>query len=385
MKKIAIILILISGIFLVEACKKAETDPKLDVSQSVTPTITSPADGSSFVLTKENAGEEIKIVWTAATYNLDDLASTSYLLQLLFNHPEDGDMAVDLISTPDLSYTTTKGALNAALLAAGMEGGTEVSAEFKVSASLKSYDDGKTIQSTVLGSSPVSATIVPYENKLVYLPIYMLGSGTSVGWDNAAALEMPHLGEGLFARVETLTAGADQFVKFISDLGAWAPQWGTDDTGTSEDGPLVYRPTEDVPDPSGIPVGDLSGPYYVEADTALLTYNIYLTSGELFLVGDASNAGWDAGNGIQFTEDPAHVFTLTTDLKAEGGMKFLEVSGSWAPQWGTNETGTGESGMLVYRPTESTPDPSNIPAPAVAGSYTIVVDMTTMMYTITAN
>lgn len=128
----------------------------------------------------------------------------------------------------------------------------------------------------------------------------------------------------------------------------------------------------------------VNGNYYIEADTVNLTYKTYLTSGDLYLVGDASNAGWDNANGIQLTEESAHVFTLTTDLKAEGGLKFLEVSGAWAPQWGTNENGTATSGMLVYRPTEGDPDPSNIPAPSAAGSYKITVDMTTMMYTIEA-
>ena len=120
------------------------------------------------------------------------------------------------------------------------------------------------------------------------------------------------------------------------------------------------------------------------ADTLSLLYETYKTSGQLFLVGDATPAGWDAGAAIAFTQSSPHIFTLTTTLNAAGGMKFLEVQGAWAPQYGTNEKGTNKKGLLVYRPTESVPDPPNIPAPSAAGQYTITVDQTTMQYTIVA-
>ena len=111
-----------------------------------------------------------------------------------------------------------------------------------------------------------------------------------------------------------------------------------------------------------------------------------LTSGELYLVGDATPAGWDNAAGIPFEQDAEELtkFTLVTSLNAEGGMKFLEVSGEWAPQWGTNDEGTAQSGTLVYRPTENVEDPPNIPAPGTAGEYLIEVNLQTMSYTITA-
>jgi len=63
-----------------------------------------------------------------------------------------------------------------------------------------------------------------YESVVLIPPIYLLGDGTSAGWDNTKALEVVHIGDGgQFAIVEHLTAG--KFIKFIADLGAWAPQW----------------------------------------------------------------------------------------------------------------------------------------------------------------
>lgn len=145
---------------------------------------------------------------------------------------------------------------------------------------------------------------------------------------------------------------------------------------------MVYRPTEDEPDPVAIPVPLVAGDYYIEVDTVGLTYKTFLTSGELYLVGAATAAGWDAAAGLPFTEVEDHIFEITTSL-TDGGMKFLEVLGEWAPQWGTDATGTGDGGPLLYRPTEDVPDPAEVPSPG-SGTFTIRVDLTTISYTITA-
>lgn len=224
MKNIAILIFLISGIVLLDACEKAKTDPKLDMSTAVKPEITEPADGSTWVLTEENADEQITFTWSAAQYNLTDLATTSYLLQMETSG-EDFDDGFELISTIETSYTTTVGGLNATLLNLGYTGGTTGTVNFRVTASLKSYDDGKAISGTMLDSDVVSTTITAYEDQIFVKPIYLIGSATSIGWDNTNALPMAWLADGRFARVETLTGGTDQAFKWISVLTQWAPQW----------------------------------------------------------------------------------------------------------------------------------------------------------------
>ena len=381
MKKLIIIFLVAIGISYLTSCEEETKDPVLDISQTVLPGISNPADGASFILTKEEAGNVMtSFEWSQTQYNLTNLEVTNYILQMdlagnAFAEP------IDLVNTKGTSFEITVGTMNNTLL-----GVMELSAdephslEFRV----RSFINQTTEYSDVF-SAVISITVTPYEEAVFVKPIYLLGSGTTIGWDNTLALPMQHIGSGKFARVETLTPGTDQFIKFISVLGAWAPQWGTDATGTSEAGPLVYRPDEQTADPPAIPFPEgESGDYYIMADTATLVYETFLTSGSLFLVGDATPAGWDAGAAIAFTEGPDHVFTITTNLNASGAMKFLEVQGAWAPQWGTNDKGNAKKGLLVYRPTESVPDPPSIPAPSTAGSYKITVDMTTMQYTIEA-
>jgi hypothetical protein len=293
------------------------------------------------------------------------------------------DGAKELYNTQDLSFETIIYKFNNTLISMGMATDSTGDIDLRVVGGISGADYTK------VSSEIITLTVTPFEPPTPSIPteklIYLLGDATPVGWDNVNALPMASLGEGRYARVEKLDPGAGDWFKFISVLGFWAPQWGTDATGTPESGPLVYRPDEVTPDPDAIPVPLVAGNYYIEADTINLEYKTFLTSGELYLVGDATPVGWDNAAGLPFTEDPdtAHIFTITTDLNADGGMKFLEVLGEWAPQWGTNENGTAEEGNLIYRPTESVPDPVNIPAPGTAGQYKITVDLRKLTYTVT--
>lgn len=381
MKNLNIILTALIGISLMTSCEKDQKDPKLDMSLTVAPVITSPANGAAYILLKEQADTTLMTCeWTATQYNLDDLENTKYVLQMDLAGNNFTD-PIDLVSTQETSTVTTVGQFNNLLLGV-MELTPDESHALELR--VRSFINQVTEYSDVY-SEVVTINITPYDDQVIVKPIYMLGSGTTIGWDNNAALPMQHIGGGKFARVETIATGADMYVKFISVLGAWAPQWGTDAAGTTESGILVYRPTESVPDPPAIPfLTAEAGDYYIMADTLNLVYETFLTSGNLFLVGDATPAGWDAGAAIAFTESAPHVFTLTTNLNAGGGMKFLEVQGAWAPQWGTNDKGNNKKGVLSYRPNETVADPPSIPGPAEAGQYTITVDMTTMMYTVEA-
>lgn len=381
MKKLIIIILAAIGISYLVSCEKEVKDPKLDISQTVLPGISTPSDGAAFVLVKEEAGNIMSsFEWSRTEYNLANLENTKYILQMDLAGNSFAD-PYDLVSTQGTSFSITVGSMNNILLGVlELSGGEVYSLQFRVRSFINQVTDYSDVY-----SSAVTISVTPYEEIVYVKPVYLLGSGTTVGWDNTKALPMEHMGSGRFGRVETVTTGADQYIKFISMLGFWAPQWGTDATGTSAAGPLVYRPDEQTTDPPAIPfLEGESGDYYIIADTLGLTYETYLTSGNLFLVGDATPAGWDAGAAIAFTEGPDHVFTITTNLNASGGMKFLEVQGAWAPQWGTNDKGNAKKGLLVYRPTESVPDPPSIPAPSTAGSYKITVDLTTMQYTIEA-
>jgi hypothetical protein len=341
-----------------------------------------PADGGAYVLLKDDVLNDFDtFIWTSAIYSLPSLETTKYTIQFDIADSNFKNVAALYNATaPTVSYTPTVGEMNEKVLALGAVAGEATNFSFRV----KSFINNETSYTDAY-SDVLTLTITPFEDIVATKRIHLLGSGTTVGWDNLAALPMTEIEDGKYAIVDHLTPGADQFIKFISVLGQWAPQWGTDAAGTWDEGILVYRPDETVTDPPAIPVGDVEGNYYIEADTINLTYRTILTSGELYLVGGGTIVGWDAAAAIPFTQDPDTLtkFTIVTSLLAEGGMKFLEVQGAWAPQWGSYDGGPN-GGTLSYRETESVPDPPEIPVPGSAGEYLITVDMTKMKYTFKA-
>ncbi|MBC8488989.1 MAG: SusF/SusE family outer membrane protein [Bacteroidetes bacterium] len=386
MKNIILIFTAALGIVLFfSSCEKNDNEPKLNLESSVASEITTPENGATYVLTLADSANPFVVDWTATTYSISEGATLplpTYSLQMVFADSS-FDGAKELYNTQNFFFETIIYKFNNALYSMGMAADSTGDIDLRVVGGISGADytqvSSEIITLTVTTFEPPEPP--PVDKKLIYL----LGDATPVGWDNVDALAMAHLGEGRYARVEYLDPGIGEWFKFISILGLWAPQWGTDDTGTPEGGPLVYRPDEGTPDPPAMPVPTVAGNYYIEADTANLEYKTFLTSGELYLVGDATSVGWDNTAGLPFTEDPdtAHVFTITTNLNADGGMKFLEVLGEWAPQWGTDQSGTAEEGDLIYRPTESVPDPTNIPAPGTAGQYKITVDLRKLTYMVT--
>ncbi len=291
-------------------------------------------------------------------------------------------------------------------------------------------------------------------------PVYLLGDATTVGWDNNNALEMEHVGDGVFEIVADIVEGP--YIKFISVLGQWTPQWGTDETGTSLSGPLVYQASDSDPDVEIAIPAPLPGQYLIQADTVNLVYNItplfdtftltfnvsnedgiavddatimlhgntiyepgeYVIEGlteenvsytiwrtgyanqsgslqieqnteiaitlaslpsgnsNVYLLGDATSVGWNNESALLMNHLGNGIFEIVTEIiNQEGYIKFISVLGEWAPQWGTNETGTSVSGPLVYRPIPDVPDPVNIPAP-VPGTYRISADVMNLEYSI---
>lgn len=379
MKNIKYIFLFILGLSVLYACKKPDSEPVLDNSNIVKPAISSPDNGGVYVLLKAEADSVFaKFEWSETVYNLSNLETIKYTLQM--DIADSNFMNItSLGTTSELTLSPTVSQINDKALAKGVAAGEARDFSFRV----LSYINNETTYSDAY-SDVITLMITPYEDVVQTKAIYLLGSGTTVGWDNVNALMMTELEGGTYAIVDHLTPGADAYIKFISVPGQWAPQWGTDASGLPEAGPLIYRPDETVADPDAIPVGDVEGNYYIVADTVGLTYTTILTSGELFLVGGGTTVGWDAAAAIPFTQDPDTLtkFSIVTSLLAEGGMKFLEIQGEWVPQWGSYDGGIS-GGTLSYRENETAADPPEIPVPGTAGEYLIIVDLGKMKYTFT--
>ena len=178
----------------------------------------------------------------------------------------------DLVNTTDTVFRITQAALNTRLLDMGIVADTTAPMEFRVRSFLTDASPA-----TFVYSTPLAVSIRTYDMVIIVKPIYMLGGGTSVGWNNMAAIQMYHITGGRFAVVDRLTP-TQWAIKFISRRGHWEPQWGAGPGGTAFAGPLAYRPTGADPDPPPIDTRGLpeAGDYRVVADTLALTYTLSL-------------------------------------------------------------------------------------------------------------
>jgi hypothetical protein len=131
----------------------------------------------------------------------------------------------------------------------------------------------------------------------------------------------------------------------------------------------------------------------IDAVTETYTFNVKAAGAadpEMYMLGDGCSAGWDNTAALAM-EGTGGVYTITTDLMlgddngnpVNGNIKFITTLGQWAPMYGTEADADPYSGVLVYRETESDPDPSTIPV-EVAGTYLITIDINNLTYTVEA-
>ncbi len=362
MRKIGIILSLI-GLVYIYSC---ERDPGvvLDTGDFKAPSITSPTDASSIVLTADAEDSTLIFTWETADYGLD-LATTYYLEA---DHPDSNFVhAVEVLNSIIDSAEISMGDFNLIMLEdLGLPFGEESNVEMRVRASVNENVND-------LVSSSVTLAVTPYSTAPP--PPYILGNGTRAGWNNNNALEMLYQGDGVFYIIDSLFSGTDVYIKFIAELGKWAPQWGQE-SGTWDQGTLKYRPTDSDPDPPAIPAPPTSGIYKVTFDSKNLTYSV--EEAGLFILGDATTAGWDNNAALPMSAVDPFRFSIITDLTGGAMVKFISKLGSWQPQYG------GADGELQYQETPGDPEPPPITVSGGDGTYRVTADIKEMTYSIEA-
>lgn len=368
MKKIVNIILAFAALTMLWSCEDDPRDPVIDYAGA--PVITTTAPSSAITLSSATDNSVVlALAWNAADFGFQ--SATQYKIEIDVagsNFAKPYELAI----TNKTNFDITGSLLNTSLLGMEKPGDVPASLELRIVATVSQYAETQV-------SDKISFTAVPYEAKLP--PIYLLGGGTDAGWDNTKALTMPYYRDGVYGIATTLKAN-DQW-KMIKNLGAWAPQWGSDGSGTPESGKLAYRPDESAADPAPVATPTVAGDYWIIVDIKALTYKVYPLPAVVYLIGDATPAGWSLDTSLPFTKDGVGKYSITTNLNNTGGFKIMASKTGWAPQWGTDGNGLSVRGKLVYRPTEGDPDPTSIPAPATAGSYKIEIDFTENIYKVT--
>lgn len=99
---------------------------------------------------------------------------------------------------------------------------------------------------------------------------------------------------------------------------------------------------------------------------------------DLYLVGDATDNGWDNTRASPLQRDATDPFIYNyTGYLNTGGIKFLGYLNKWAPSWGSDGTATG----VVFRATDADADPATFPI-ATPGYYTVQLNLKNTTYSI---
>lgn len=124
-----------------------------------------------------------------------------------------------------------------------------------------------------------------------------------------------------------------------------------------------------------------SGELIRYSDPITITLTAYSNFPELYLVGDATAAGWDTNNhNHPMFRDPYQSGHYVYRGYFNAGMvKMVEVKGQWQPQWGKGAS----NGVLAGNPGTQTWDPGTIDVPS-AGYYTFDVNLSNLTYSLQA-
>ncbi len=276
MKRHIVIFTLFFGLlFFFASCTKEDTEPQMDLNKIQASAITAPAVGMQYVLDRAMADSVFtQFAWSAAAYPLSTIPETLYALECALSGTEFASV-YELGSTSDLMLTITQGKVNDAIVSfigGDFPSDTVVGLDFRVKAGINANDVSV---ATNAYSAVVNSEITPYPMTVEAPPLYLIGDGSTTGWDNTNTdLQFTYdPAEQVYKLVATL-GGTGLFIKAFEVPGQWAPQWGTDASGTSESGPLIYRPTEAIPDPAAIPTPEEAGDYLITFDLVNLAYSI---------------------------------------------------------------------------------------------------------------
>jgi hypothetical protein len=239
--------------------------------------------------------------------------------------------------------------------------------------------------------------VISTSKAFAYDHLYVVGNASPAGWDPGAAPEMTLTEPGIFTWTGTLSDnsgdGGQRRFKFLT-----ARSWDTSLTCqiTTPGHRLISSGIEE-----NLFVRTSSGEDNAFQVSETAVYTIVVNTNtmkmtctkegdlpgdipdltQLYIVGNATTAGWDPAAALEMTRIENGVFTWVGDLTADGELKFINQRGSWNKT--INPTSidlyfdNGVEYDLNFRPTEESPDDFKFIV-STTGMYIISVNLNTM-------
>ncbi|RZS97322.1 SusF/SusE family outer membrane protein [Cecembia calidifontis] len=301
---------------------------------------------SSITLTGED--EDEVVVFTVNPADFGTPMEVTYIIQM--DRPGNNFAnAADLGSSTSTTVEIKAAEINRRAVSRGILGGETGPMEFRVRAV-----PSRTLSALV--GAAVTINVTTFADAVALRNLFLVGEATARGWnnnDNNPPLFRDPENTDLYVYSGFFNAGG---FKVLEVLGAWQPQYGTND-GTSI---AVNTGNGSDPDVFNVPA---AGYYTFTFDLSTETFslvpidNVPATFGTVGIIGSATANGWDASTAMNQLTFDRHIYYINATL-SDGEMKF-RADNDWAVNWGANTAISGRG----------TQDGPNIPVEA--GTYKI--------------
>lgn len=380
--KYKILYTLLALVTIAFGCKKTTFDEASKGEALGAFTVTAPSNNTMLILNSATPDKTIVLEWTAAKPGVNTAPTYKWVAAL-----KTGSIEQPIVEFPSdnggkgTKLTLTQKQLDDALKAKGVADGAKAELIWRVIAdngSIKVNGDTFNISITRFGDGvsnfilygPVSSADVITINPI------LTAQSLNFKWQKSFAGK----------------AGANVTykVKFIKPDGSFTTplfQFTSNNSGLDSNLSVSYKDFDAALTAAGL--ADQSAiaslKWSVEATSGAFTkFSDYtndvsiLRDVNLYMVGDASEFGWDNGNPTYMYRDETNrgSYIYTGYLNA-GDFKFITVVGSWDTQYGNN----GSNGVSL-KAKGSDPDPGTYKV-TTAGFYTVKININTMTFSIT--
>ena len=176
----------------------------------------------------------------------------------------------------------------------------------------------------------IEKTIILAEAGTAGPPKYLVGDGTSAGWDWATPVELVQVEVGVFVGTSNFnTAGA---FRVFSANGDWNS--GVNYPTYIANGYTIDDQFEDAGDgDNNFKFNGVDGEYSFILDennqTITLTFAPIDGAENKYLVGDGTSAGWDWATPVILVETASGVYKGRTAFNAAGAFRVFSINGDW--------------------------------------------------------
>ncbi|MDR0547690.1 MAG: SusF/SusE family outer membrane protein, partial [Dysgonamonadaceae bacterium] len=214
--------------------------------------------------------------------------------------------------------------------------------------------------------------------------LYLVGGAVPCGWSAGASIEMTKISEGVFVWACLITPRADgsdpAMFKFLNRQD-WAFSINPADNNIEFVPGVKYDLTYRDVDRKFIVTETTAGLYTVQVDlnTIKVVFNKVPDLTQLYMVGDATPAGWSNTQPEAMTFVSDGIFTWSGALSM-GQFKFLNEAGTWSKSINPTtdiELQVDTEYELRYRPVEATPNDKKFII-TTPGNYAVNVNLNTL-------